>query len=126
MAKLDLKVAYKIIPVYPEDQPLLGIKWQEVYVDQALPFDLFTAVADGLAWAMEQGVHHLMTFCFAALLSHKIAPRYLKLPSPTGTPSGPYKVEGPSTTLTLLGILYSEKFWWGKILAILCKWLFGE
>ena len=60
MAKIDLKSAYRIVPVHPEDQSLLGIKWRDsILVDQALPFGLwstpkvFTAVADGLAWAME-------------------------------------------------------------------------
>ena len=60
LAKLDLKAAYRMVPVHPTDHHLLGIIWNEaVYVDTALPFGLrsapniFTAVADGLAWAME-------------------------------------------------------------------------
>ena len=62
MAKLDLKSAYRMVPVHPEDSPLLGIQWKgETYSDQALPFGLrsapiiFSAVADGLAWTLFHG-----------------------------------------------------------------------
>ena len=59
ITKLDLKSAYRMVPVHHCDQQYLGITWQgETFCDQALPFGLhstpliFTAVADGLAWAM--------------------------------------------------------------------------
>ena len=59
MAKLNLSSAYRHVPVHPDDSHLLGFEWRGVtYVDRALPFGLrsapkvFTAVADGLAWAM--------------------------------------------------------------------------
>lgn len=59
LAKLDLQNAYRVVPVHPLDQHLLGIKWDGVvYQDTAMPFGLrsapkiFTAVADVLAWAM--------------------------------------------------------------------------
>ena len=52
MAKLDLEAAYRHVPVHPDDQGLLAVKWgNEVYVDSVLPFGLrsapkiFTAVA---------------------------------------------------------------------------------
>ena len=33
-AKLDLKTAYQMVPVHPEDSPLLGIQWNgESYID---------------------------------------------------------------------------------------------
>ena len=38
-AKLDLKSAYRMVPVSPLDYHLLGLEWQgEVYQDRALPF----------------------------------------------------------------------------------------
>ena len=38
MAKMDIKQAYRNIPVHPEDQPLLGVKWMgEVLIDKARP-----------------------------------------------------------------------------------------
>ena len=53
LAKLDLKDAYRVIPVHPEDRCLLGMKWQgDLFLDTALPFGLRSAVADGLLWAM--------------------------------------------------------------------------
>ena len=59
MAKLDLKAAYRHVPVHPDDQSLLAIRWGgTTYLDTALPFGLcsapklFTAMADGLAWCM--------------------------------------------------------------------------
>ena len=57
LAKLDVCSAYCLIPVHPDDHPLLGFQWQGVqYVDGMLPFGLrsapkiFTAVANALEW----------------------------------------------------------------------------
>ena len=59
LAKMDVKQAYRNIPVHPLDRHLLGMQWKgEVFVDMVLPFGLrsapllFTAVADALQWAM--------------------------------------------------------------------------
>ena len=56
MAKLDLKAAYRHVPVHPDDQSLLAIRWgSTTYLDIALLFSLcsapklFTAMADGHA-----------------------------------------------------------------------------
>ena len=39
LVKLDLSNAYRMVPVHPDDQPLLGVCWQgNTYVDWALPF----------------------------------------------------------------------------------------
>lgn len=44
MAKMDIKQAYRIVPVHPEDRRLLGMQWQDkVYVDKVLPFGLRSA-----------------------------------------------------------------------------------
>ena len=60
LVKIDLKDAYCLVPVHPEDQHLLGISWGgAVYVDRCLPFGLrlapkiFSAVSDALAWAFQ-------------------------------------------------------------------------
>ena len=62
MAKVDIKSAYRMIPIHPEDRSLLGMLWEgALYVDTALPFGLrsapkvFTAVADGLEWRVRTG-----------------------------------------------------------------------
>lgn len=37
LAKMDIKQAYRMIPVHLQDRPLLGMKWQrQVFVDNAL------------------------------------------------------------------------------------------
>ena len=44
MAKLDIKQAYRNIPVYPTDRPLQGMSWDgKVYVDKTLPSGLRSA-----------------------------------------------------------------------------------
>ena len=61
LAKLDLKQAYRQVPIHPQDQHLFGICWEgRVYVDRVLPFGLrsapkiFTAVSDMIAWAFHK------------------------------------------------------------------------
>ena len=61
LAKLDVKAAYRLIPVHPDDRQLLGFEWQgSHYVDGMLPFGLrsapiiFTAVADAMEWMFRQ------------------------------------------------------------------------
>lgn len=44
LAKMDIKQAYRNVPVHLQDRILLGMRWQEqVYVDAALPFGLCSA-----------------------------------------------------------------------------------
>ena len=120
MAKLDLKSAYRMVPVHPEDSPLLGIQWKgETYSDQALPFGLrsapiiFSAVADGLAWALFQSgvdysLHYLDDFFFCGPRDLTSCQGALSLAIPLchrlGLPVAPEKIEGPATSLTFLGI----------------------
>ena len=61
LVKLDIKSAYRLVPVHPSDRPLLGMAWHdEVYVDTRLPFGLrsapkiFTVVANALEWGIRQ------------------------------------------------------------------------
>ena len=57
LVKADIKEAYRMLPVHPQDQPLLGVQWAEItYTDLALPFGLCSApkillaVTDVLQW----------------------------------------------------------------------------
>ena len=44
LAKLDLKEAYRAVPVHPSDQRLLSVAWKgTTYLDKALPFGLRSA-----------------------------------------------------------------------------------
>ena len=58
---MDVKQAYRNVPVHPRDRHLLGMQWgNEVFVDNVLPFGLrsvpllFTVVADALQWKMKK------------------------------------------------------------------------
>ena len=95
MAKLDLRSAYRMVPIHRDDQWLLGIKWRDsIFVDKALPFvlpfvlrlapNLFTAVADGLAWAMycngiSAVLHYLDDFFFCGQAHSSICEHFLKV-----------------------------------------------
>lgn len=61
LAKIDLKSAYRAVPVHPQDRWLLAMRWKnKTFIDCMLPFGLrsapkiFTALADALQWVMEQ------------------------------------------------------------------------
>ena len=118
LSKLDIKEAYRIVPVHPEDWPLLGMCWKgNYYVDTRLPFGLrsapklFTALADAAQWLIREAgvecvIHYLDDYLFVeppqeTAKALGIAVRTL---SGLGIPLAPEKVEGPSTHLTFLGI----------------------
>jgi len=45
MAKADIKQAYRIVPVHPDDRHLLAVQWErQVLVDRILPFGLQSAL----------------------------------------------------------------------------------
>lgn len=120
MGKVDIKSAYRIVPVNPEDRMLLGMQWRgRTFLDTRLPFGLrsapilFTALADALEWIVkQQGVRFLYhylddyitlggpgnTECQANLA------KLLDCCSKLGVPIAQEKCEGPTTCLTFLGI----------------------
>ena len=120
LAKVDIKSAYRIVPVHPEDRSLLGMKWNgALYVDATLPFGLrsapkiFTALADALEWRLKyEGVetvfHYLDDFLIVSPLGsrrcgddlHKLETLFNRL----RVPIAPEKLAGPSTVLTFLGV----------------------
>ena len=61
MAKLNVKEAYRIVPIHPDDRRFLAVCWQgQVFVDCQLPFGLasapaiVTALGEGLEWILRQ------------------------------------------------------------------------
>ena len=121
LVKMDLKDAYRVIPVHPDDHLLLGICWDnQVFVDRSLPFGLrsapkiFTAFADMVAWVIHcQGVRWLLHYLDDFLLfgapgsleiEHAIAVAS-RVFSSAGIPVATHKTEGPATAVTFLGIL---------------------
>ena len=91
MAKLDLQSAYRMVPVHPEDHRLLIMQWNDhIYIDTCLPFGLrsapkiFSAVADGIAWAMHclgivDFLHYLDDYLFLSPPSSQACHSHLKL-----------------------------------------------
>ena len=68
IAKMDIKSAYCLVPVHPQDRFLLGMRWNKrIFVDNMLPFGLrsapkiFTAVADSLEWVQMSREWHKYT-----------------------------------------------------------------
>ena len=120
LAKLDIRAAYRLVPVSPHDRPLLGIEWRDAYfVDGCLPFGLrsapkiFTAIADALQWIMQNnGVswvdHYLDDFITlgapGALECRRNLDRILSVCADLGVPLALDKLEGPAQCLTFLGI----------------------
>ena len=119
MAKVDIESAYRIIPVYPTDQLLLGMQWKgKSYVDTALPFGLrsapkiFNVEADALQWILQcQGVkeiHYLNDFLLFSSPDPDECRQALKRVLETGARLGIllalHKTEGPATIITFLGI----------------------
>ncbi len=120
MAKLDVQAAYRLIPVHPDDRPLLGVQWGDAwYVDGMLPFGLrsapkiFTAVADALEWCTRQrGVteidHYLDDFITIGSPGSSTCQDnltvILEACDSLGVPIAAEKLEGPTTCLTFLGI----------------------
>ena len=79
MAKTDVKSAFRIIPIHPDEFPLLGMKWQNFYYfDRCLPmgcscsctiFEAFSTVLEWLAvnrLGASAVLHILDNFLFVA------------------------------------------------------------
>lgn len=70
LVKADVKEAYRIVPVHPDDHHLLGVKWENsLFIDTVLPFGLrsapkiFSAVADAAQWILSQaGIKHSLHY----------------------------------------------------------------
>ena len=120
MAKVDVKAAYRMVPVHPEDRYLLGMQWDgKLYIDTALPFGLrsapkiFNALADAIEWVLcARGVkyvrHYLDDFILLGPAGTNLCTRDVEMVLDTfqelGVPVAENKLVGPSTCITFLGI----------------------
>ena len=120
LAKIDVKSAYRLVPVYPGQRHWLGMQWQgKIYVDGMLPFGLqsapklFIAVADAVEWCVvQQGVrhiyHYLDDFVVLGAPGTEECTAYLtilqRVCQELGVPLAPEKQDGPAEVLTFLGI----------------------
>ena len=120
LAKIDICNAFRIIPVHPADSHLLGMQWDgQVFIDQQLPFGLrsapllFNAYADALEWILRKRgvqniIHYLDDFLVVGSPGTTQCQSFLEMMQSTcaelGVPLAGDKVEGPTTSLTFLGI----------------------
>ena len=120
LAKLDIKSAFRLCPVHPADQHLLGMHWNgQYYFDRVLPFGLrsapfiFNSLAEAVEWISKEGgvqvVHHYLDdFLILGKPNSQECQTGLQrltgLCTHLGIPLAEDKLEGPSTVLTFLGI----------------------
>ena len=121
LAKIDIEHAYRNIPIHPNDRRLLGMSWEgNLYIDTVLPFGLksapkiFFAIADSLEWiALQARVSELLHYLDDFLMMGKGGSvecssnlqLLVDLCRELGVPLKWQKLEGPSTSLTFLGIV---------------------
>lgn len=119
LAKIDIKSAYRNVPIHPEDRWLMGMSWDgALYIDSTLPFGLrsapkiFTALADAAEWIIKQAgtgfvIHYLDDFLVTGAPSTSecsIALRtMLDVFHRLGFPLAIEKLEGPTPRLEFLG-----------------------
>ena len=117
---MDIKQAYRNIPVHPQDRLLLGMRWEEsISVDAALPFGLrsapliFSAVGDALQWVMESMgakwvAHYIDDFVTIGAPDSPECSDNAQIMQAAcervGFPVEPEKSEGPATTISFLGV----------------------
>ena len=120
LAKIDIKSAFRLIPVHPADRHLLAMAWgQGILIDKCLPFGLrsapklFNLMADLLAWvATDQGVYYLIHYLDDYLTAgqpnsaecQQNLSRLTAICQALGIPLAADKLAGPTTSLEFLGI----------------------
>ena len=118
--KLDIKSAFRLIPIHPRDFQLLGMFHNgEFFIDKCLPFGLsvscaiFEKFSTFLEWALRQAtgsdqiIHYLDDFCGGCKdqrEAQNMLDISLALFSKLGVPIAEEKVEGPVTSLKFLGL----------------------
>ena len=121
LAKVDIKHAFRLLPIHPADRHLLTMEWnQSIYIDTCLPFGLrsapklFNILADLLSWITTQrgvtfSMHYLDDFLLLGPPDSSICQHnpdiFTQVCDELGIPLATEKVEGPSTSLNFLGIL---------------------
>ena len=121
LAKTDIKSAFRIIPVYPNDFPLLGMEWQgKFYIDKCLPmgcspscniFETFSTALECIAMNKLNAsavIHILDAFLFIAPPKEKCQGdlnNFLTVCQRIGIPIANEKTMGPDRALQFAGII---------------------
>ena len=120
LAKTDIKNAFRIIPISPDDYNLLGMQWRGLYYyDRCMPmgcssscltFETFSTSVEWIARKKLNIAHilHLLDDFLIVAASAKLCQDqldlFLNLCSYLGIPMAPEKTCGPATTLSFAGI----------------------
>ncbi|XP_048587466.1 uncharacterized protein LOC125570208 [Nematostella vectensis] len=120
LAKTDIKSAFRIIPIRPEDHHLLGIKWRDVYYyDRCMPMGCssscktFETFSTAIQWIAQSqfgitNMLHLLDDFLIVAPSAELCQRqlgvFLDLCAYLGIPMAPEKTCGPSPALSFAGI----------------------
>eukprot|EP00111_Clytia_hemisphaerica_P017124 TCONS_00050701-protein len=120
MGKIDIRHAFRLCPVHPDDWHLLGYYWRSRwYVDLRLPFGLrsspfiFTTFSDALQWILVVKyhvtalVHYLDDFFVVGRTKEECQYRMdliVQVFEFLGVPIATDKFEGPSQKIVFLGI----------------------
>ncbi len=120
LCKIDIKSAYRLVPVHPEDWHCLGMHWKgKYYFDPVLVFGLASAclqwerVATAAHWIAKHHlglnllVHYIDDYLLISIgsqLAEWQLKALLKLFDMLGLPISVDKLEGPSQKMLFLGI----------------------
>ncbi|MEW8548012.1 MAG: reverse transcriptase domain-containing protein [Candidatus Thiodiazotropha sp.] len=120
MSKTDIRSAFRICPIYPGDQELLGFEWEgQLYYDRCLPFgarsscQIFERLSSALEWialhklGCQAVVYILDDFLFInkteAGCSRDLK-AFLTMCGTIGIPIAEEKTCAPNTSMTFVGI----------------------
>ena len=120
LAKTDIKSAFRILPIRPEDYSLLGMRWKEkFYFDKCMPMGCssscrtFESFSTALEWIAQRKLgikyilHILDDFLIIAgtsVLCQAQLNLFLKFCQVLGVPMAPEKTLGPLRVLSFAGI----------------------
>lgn len=120
IAKMDIKSAFRLLPINAGDFDLLGIKFEgKYYIDKCLPMGcsvsckVFEEFATFLQWVVEQKTslstidHYLDDFIFAGKdfdTCSKLMETFKKVAKELGVPLAEDKSVGPTNNLVFLGL----------------------
>ncbi len=120
LSKVDIKHAFRLLPVRPQDWPLLVYFWEgKYYVDLKLPFgarsspSIFTDFADLLCWIFSNNfglviIHYADDYLLftgdCLFLAEENLDRLLEIFSYLDVPVATDKLVGPTTSIVYLGI----------------------
>ena len=120
LAKTDIKSAFRIVPIHPDDHHLLGMSLNnKFYYDTTLPMgcsmscSIFESFSTAIQWiannklGIPRMVHVLDDFLIIGSSPDEVSAqlrRFLDFCEECGIPIAPEKTEGPDQKLSFLGI----------------------